>query len=300
MPGDTWGISGPDFLNVYLGALVVFVVLAIVIRLSATRTGSKEAGRLPSAAEAATMLGGRDRAVHASLAGLRASKLIYDDKQGYIAAVDTTPPSATRLDQAVLDAVRRRVSVRSLRSDAQVYSAAAEVEEAAVRAGWMLEPAERVRARLGALLLLGLVALGVVRIVAGVNNERPVGFLIALTVLTAIAAVVFFVTVPRMTRSGRAALAEVRTRNRHLDPRQSPSWATYGATGAAMGVAIYGAAALWAADPAFAALTGLPRQTATDSGGYAGTTYGGDSGGGGGDGGGGGGGGGCGGGGCGG
>jgi uncharacterized protein (TIGR04222 family) len=269
MPGDTWGISGPDFLNVYLGALVVFLLVATIIRLSATRTGTREAGRLPSAAEAATLLGGRDRAVHASLAALRTSKSIYEDKKGFIAAADTPAAGASRLDQAILDAVRRHVPVRRLRTDANVESAAAEVEESAIRAGWLLESAERVRARLGALLLVGLFVLGVVRIVAGLNNDRPVGFLIALTVLAGIAAVVFFVSVPRMTRSGRAALAELRTRNRHLDPRQTPAWATYGATGAAMGVALYGAAALWAADPAFAALTGLPRQTATDSGGYA-------------------------------
>src|SRR5690606_8271839 len=126
-------------------------------------------------------------------------------------------------------------------------------------------------------------------------NDRPVGFLIALTIVTAIAAVAFFASVPRMTRSGRATLTELRTRNRHLDPGHSPAWATYGATGAAMGVALYGGAAFWAADPAFAALTGLPRHTATDSGSSAaGVTYGGDGGGG--DGGGGGGG--CGGGGC--
>jgi uncharacterized protein (TIGR04222 family) len=294
MPGDTWGISGPDFLKVYVGALVVFLVLATVIRLSATRYGAKDAGRLPSPAEAATLLGGRDRAVHASLAGLRAAKSIYEDEKGYITAADTPPAGASRLDEAVLDAVRRRVSVRSLRTDARVDSAAAEVEDAAVHAGWMLEPAERVRARLGSLLLSGLVVLGVIRIVAGLRNDRPVAFLMALSAGTAIAAIVFFVTVPRMTRSGRAALAEVRTRNRHLDPRQSPAWATYGATGAAMGVALYGAAALWAADPAFAALTGLPRQTATDSGGYgAGGSYGGDGGGGDGGGGGGGCGGGC-------
>src|SRR5687768_13438635 len=100
MPSDTWGISGPDFLNVYLGALVVFLVLATVIRISATRTGTTEAGRLPSPAEAATLLGGRDRAVHASLAGLRASKSLYENAEGFVAAADTAPAGATQLDQA--------------------------------------------------------------------------------------------------------------------------------------------------------------------------------------------------------
>ena len=61
MPGDTWGISGPDFLKAYLGTLFVFVVLAILIRLSATRMGTSEAGRLPDPAEAATMLAARSR-----------------------------------------------------------------------------------------------------------------------------------------------------------------------------------------------------------------------------------------------
>ena len=72
--------------------------------------------------------------------------------------------------------------MRRLRTDPGVDAAAGEIEDAAVRAGWMLEPAERVRARLGALLLAGLFVLGVARIIAGLNNDRPVGFLIALTV----------------------------------------------------------------------------------------------------------------------
>ena len=57
--------------------------------------------------------------------------------------------------------------------------------------------------------------------------------------------------------AGQAVLAESRTRSRHLAPSLAPSWATYGVAGAAMGVALYGTAAIWAADPAFAGAAGL-------------------------------------------
>jgi hypothetical protein len=39
--GDTWGISGPDFLAVYLGAAVVFFVLALMFRLAANRSAPR-------------------------------------------------------------------------------------------------------------------------------------------------------------------------------------------------------------------------------------------------------------------
>ena len=45
--GDTWGVSGPDFLRVYLLSLAAFVVVAILFRLSSRlgRSAAQVAGR---------------------------------------------------------------------------------------------------------------------------------------------------------------------------------------------------------------------------------------------------------------
>jgi hypothetical protein len=58
-------------------------------------------------------------------------------------------------------------------------------------------------------------------------------------------------------------MSSVRQSYQHLSPGQSPSYATYGAAGAAMGVALYGAASLYTMDPAFAAEAEIQRISAS-------------------------------------
>jgi hypothetical protein len=63
----------------------------------------------------------------------------------------------------------------------------------------------------------------------------------------------------RASFSTGRALRQVKTDSRHLSPQMTPSLTTYGATGAAMGVAVFGAASLYAMDPAFAAEAEIQR-----------------------------------------
>ena len=299
-PGDTWGISGPDFLLVYLGAAAVFLVFAVVVRLLVTRSSYGAApGRLPTPPEVAFLLGGRAQAAYSALARLRVAGVIGVGAERGLTVTGSVPAGATRLDLAVYAAAQRDVRARDLPDNSQVQSAVAELKDDVERAGWRLDSSARARARLGAYLLLGLTAFGVFRIVAGVMNDRGV------FVLTGMCAITFVIglsllRVPRLTRAGRLAVKETQARNLHLAPKQSPSWTTYGMDSAAMAVALYGTAALWVADPTFAAEAEVRRQAT--SAGYSSSSSGGDGGGGascgGGGGGDGGGGGGCGGGGC--
>jgi uncharacterized protein (TIGR04222 family) len=288
---ETWGISGPDFLRLYLIAAVVVAAYSIWMRRRAGRaaTGSD---RTPRAAELAYLNGGESTVIYASLAGLRAAGAVSVGALGELTVTAELPAGATRLDHAIHDAARRHVPARALRNDPGVGTALREILDGLIRAGWVLDDEQRARARLGAWLLLGLAGFGVVRLVAGIANDRPVGYLVALIAATGLAALALR-RVPRNARTaaGRRMLTRTRRANRHLRPNQAPAWSTYGATGAALGVALYGTAALWAADPVFASDAGLARPKSSSS------SYGGGSGGG--DGGGGGcGGGGCGGGGC--
>jgi uncharacterized protein (TIGR04222 family) len=272
-PGDTWGTSGPDFLVAYLGAAAVFAVAALVARLSVTRSSpATPAGRLPDPAEAAFLLGGRWRAAYSSLAGLRAAGAVGVGNDRTLIVTGPIPAGSNRLDLAVFNAAQRGVRARDLAKDTQVESAMAEIVDNAERAGWLPDSTRLTRARIGAYLLLGLSAFGVVRVIAGIANGRSVGFLIALCIIT-LASGLLLLRVPRLTRAGRRAVQEIRTRNLHLAPAQAPSWTTYGMAGAAMGVALYGTTALWAADPAFAAEAGLKRMLMpTAGGGSNGTT----------------------------
>jgi hypothetical protein len=66
------------------------------------------------------------------------------------------------------------------------------------------------------------------------------------------------------------AVRELRETYPHLAPQHSPAMATYGARGAALSVALFGGAALWAMDPSFAPAAGIPQQSFGDSAGGSG------------------------------
>jgi uncharacterized protein (TIGR04222 family) len=308
--GDTWGISGPDFLAFYIVAAVVLAAYSLWMRLRAGGSGTdvgapnpddrpapgpttgpgpdtgrgteartearSRAGtsrgrstRTPQPDELAYLNGGPSMAVYSSLAGLRTAGAVSVGTSSELMVSGGLPPGATRLDHALHDAASRQASARQVRHHSVVVRALDEVRDGLIRAGWLLDDDQRTRARLGGWLMVGLAGLGVVRIVAGMSNDRPVGYLIALVVVS-VAAAVGLLWVPRHARTsaGRRVLRQARQAHRHLRPTEAPAWSTYGFTGAALGVALYGAPALWAGDPDLARRAGLNRPGAgSDSGG---------------------------------
>src|SRR5690348_11821004 len=69
-PGDTWGISGPQFLQIYAVLALLGLVFALVWRATTTR-GGDPVGYQPGPVELAYLAGGPALAVHSALAGLR-------------------------------------------------------------------------------------------------------------------------------------------------------------------------------------------------------------------------------------
>jgi uncharacterized protein (TIGR04222 family) len=293
---DTWGISGSAFLGGYLAAAGAFLVIALVMRAVATAGGGTSLSK-PTPGQLALLGGSRNLPIHSSLAGLRTAGVVDVGPAGELHVTGPAPTGLSRLDHAVYDAASRHVQASRLIYDSAVSTAVEQVEDELRRAGWVVDGERAGRARLGSWLLLGLALFGVIRIAAGLANDRPVGFLLIAVIAVAIVGLLLR-RLPRLTAAGKRAVAEARREYSHLNPSLSPSWATYGMAGAAMGVALYGTTAFWAADPAFAESAGVERHglgSGSSSGGgdYSGGSS--DGGGGGGDGGGGGG---CGGGGC--
>jgi uncharacterized protein (TIGR04222 family) len=300
-PGDTWGIAGPTFLTGYLVAAAALLLLATLHR-RALLGGAPNVLAAPMGPQQAAYLNGGPRiALYSSLAGLRAAGVIGSG--GTTGALVTTGPKPlglTPLDNAVYDLAHRHTRTRDLGADPLVHSALERLRSGLEDAGWAVPEARRTGVRMWGLAALFLAGVGVVRVLAGLANGRPVGYLVLALVATVAAAAYLLLRVPVTTRAGRAAVRRLRGEQAHLAPANSPALATYGAAGAAMGVALFGGAALWAMDPAFAAEAEIQRQAAAASGYSGGTVTGGGSCGGGSSGGGSscGGGGGCGGGGC--
>src|SRR5262249_45259256 len=146
----------------------------------------------------------------------------------------------------------------------EVRSVLDRAEGELISAGWLLGPAQRRNVRLGALFMFAVLALGILRAAAGSANGRPIGYLVLVMIPVAIAALLLL-RAPYRTGGAQALLARMRNSSGHLRPNQSPSWSTYGPAGAALGVGLFGAMALWAADPAFANAAEIQRQQAAAS-----------------------------------
>ncbi|MDG4765559.1 TIGR04222 domain-containing membrane protein [Solwaraspora sp. WMMD406] len=286
MAADTWGIPGPLFLQMFgLAALGLFVANLVFRR---TVLGGRDVVYSTlTGAQVAFLNGGERLARYATLAKLRNTGAIAMAHSGHLATAGPLPVGATDLDRAVYHAATNQVRARDLATDHWVAQSVQQLREGLETAGLAVTGPQRRTARRLAAAMLVLAAVGVVRLVAGIANGRPIGYLLLLLAVTVPVGLVLWFTVPRTTRTGRSALRNMRNLHSYLAPARKPAYSSYGADGAAMGVGLFGAMALWSMDPAFAAEAEIER-----------TSTGGGDGGGGSDGGGDGGGGGCGGGGC--
>ncbi|MFG2100279.1 TIGR04222 domain-containing membrane protein [Micromonospora echinaurantiaca] len=268
-PGDTWGIPGPTFLRFYLAAAVLVVVLGAIHR-ARVLAGSREPGYDQLSPEQAAYLnGGAALAVPATLGALRGAGSVGVGPGRRLVTTGPMPAGATPLAQAVYNAAARRTRVADLRRNGWVASALTQLGADLEQRGLALSSGRRESARRGAMALLLLLAVGVFRLFDGLSGDKPVGYLL-LTLVGIVVAFLILVRAPYRTRAGRAALRTLRQRHVHLAPASSPAYATYGATGAAMGVALFGTAALWAMDPGFAEQAEIQRQALGSSGGTGG------------------------------
>lgn len=270
-PDDTWGIAGPTFLTAYLltaAALVAFATLHRTVVLG----GGRDAFTAPMGPQQAAYLNGGPRlALYSSLAGLRAAGVIGSSSvANSLVTTGAKPLGLTQLDNAVYDAAHRKIRTRDLGADAAVRNALDGLRASLESAGFALSNAQRGSVRLWGFAALLLVGVGFLRVVDGMRNDKPFGYLILATFAMFAVAILLIARIPMMTRAGRSAVKRLRRDQAHLAPARFPALATYGAPGAAMGVALFGAASLWAMDPAFAAEAEIQRQTAAS--GYSGSS----------------------------
>ncbi|SCE65107.1 TIGR04222 domain-containing protein [Micromonospora matsumotoense] len=273
-PGDTWGIPGPLFLKLYLLVAVVAVVGTLLHRRRATAGPDPVTADQLGPQQVAYLNGGDQLAIWAALGGLRAAGAIDVRPDRRLIAAGPTPTGVTPLDHAIRHAARQPVAAQKLGRDSGVARALEQLRQGLEQRGLLID-ADGVRAlRRGRNLLLVLLALGVVRLVAGLVNARPVGWLLVALLVLGVALALLART-PRRTRTANVLLRRLRQSSHHLSPDSAPAYATYGAAGAAMGVALFGTASLYALDPGFAAQAEIQRQALNAS---SGSSYSGSSG----------------------
>ncbi|NJP32460.1 TIGR04222 domain-containing membrane protein [Micromonospora thermarum] len=256
-PSDTWGIPGPVFLRLYLLAAAVLVIGTLVQRARVLGGESTDAGPL-GPQQVAYLNGGEQLAVWTSLGGLRSSGAI-SARGRRLTTGGPLPAGVTPLDQAIHVAAGRGVHTRDLRQDQWVRSALDQLRTALEQRGLALTAERRAALRLGPMLLVALLAVGTLRFFAGVANDRPVGWLFLIQFPLLFVTILLFRR-PWRTRAADRQLRQLRREHTYLAPRSAPAYSTYGAAGAAMGVALFGTATLWAMDPGFAEQAEIQRQ----------------------------------------
>jgi uncharacterized protein (TIGR04222 family) len=286
---DTWGISGPTFLLAYLVIGVAVWVASTRARrvLAESRVTAPATDLTARPHDIAYLNGGAELAVYSALSSMHLRGTITSSR-GAVQSAGRLDPGTDGLERAIHFTARGRVRRSRLPFHRPVLTALSEIEKRLVGAGLLLSEEQRLRIRRVGVWMLAVAVLGLVRVLAGVAEAKPVGFLVAALIAVALVAVVQFARAPRRTRGGDRMLATLRTEHHLLSPEVKPDWSVHGPVGAALGVGVFGMGALWASDPAFADELAAQRLAAGGSGGDGGagiSSYGDSGGGGGGDGG---------------
>ncbi len=263
-------LPGPQFLTLYGILLVAAIAFGLIIpRL--LRPAGKD-GPVSDEDEIAYLAGGAIRLAEAVTATLLASGAIA--MQGKRVAIMNPSARTSRAGQAVL-ALPTPANWNAIAS--AVKAEGRQLWHRLAARGLMITGPEASRLRkLQTLPYFLLLAFGAIKLAIGMVRDRPVGFLVALLVVTAVAAMLRYGNVDRRTQAGVNAVQSARQDADRL--RRAPQGDESG-----MAVALFGTAVL--AGSAFAGLHDMRTSSggSSDSGGCSSDSSGcsGDSGGGG-------------------
>ncbi|MEV0607404.1 TIGR04222 domain-containing membrane protein [Polymorphospora rubra] len=259
----TWGLSGPEFLLIYCSLTVVLVMLAVLHRHHLLAGRGRVSANDLTAQQVAYLNGQARLAIYSALAVLRSADAVKVGPAPDRHLLTNGPPPAgsSPLDLAVYRAAGQRLGTRELAADGAVAAELTRLRGTLEQSG-LLPTADVSRVMRGWLLALtGVLILGLVRLTWGIAGGKPVLYLAGVLISLSVAMVLLHRRWrrPRPTRSGEQTLAVLHGGYAHLQPANNPSWAVYGTAGAAMGVALFGPYALWAADPGFAGEASIAR-----------------------------------------
>jgi uncharacterized protein (TIGR04222 family) len=271
--GATWGISGPSFVGLY-ALLVLLVTVGLVVRQRGLRRRPAPGGPVRlHPYELAYLKGGARLAAEAVLVGLRAADVLKPGPRKKTVQLTgrTRPAGSTGVDQAAISLAASVGSYDRLRSELVHRPEVAELRRRLEVAG-LMHPERTAAAHLFTawLLWLAVLGLGVARLVVGMSRGKPVAFLVVLLVVAAVCAVVTLRGQRGRTAAGYRLLEAARREGGGPQEAASKGAARFGPMGASYSVALYGAAALWASDPQFAAAIGASRYSGAGGGSGAG------------------------------
>jgi len=245
--GQPWGLSGPQFLGVYAAGIGLTIVIPFIIRQVIRGLPGRRTRRELDPYEVGYLVGGPRRAAEVVIAeGVDCGALRVDSSGRVTKAYQAAAigPHAGALDRVTLDGVSTHALAATLRSDPSIARIGPDLS-----ADGLTISRGRMRALrlISAALIVALLVTGILRMIEGSHNHRPIGDLTGLFVLSII--ISFFVlmsTVGRSTTTRKGAAYLRRLRKDHAAGRALPSSLAFsGAPVSALnGAAIGGGAAL--------------------------------------------------------
>jgi len=252
----TWGIDGPAFLWGYAGLIAVAGLVAgwQWQKAMGPRERAEHADLDPT--RLALLNGGPQLAITTVAATLhRDGVLRAGEKPGTLVAAGKLGADAGDLERAVFEAVARNPGMKAaaLRREVQRSDAVTTLTTRLTDVGLLIEPRTIKRLRRLWLLGLALAAFGAARIAAGLANDADVDYLPIMVLVVICASVWLGLRRPWATARGRALVTKQRLKRRSLLDRSSGG-------GLPLEAALFGGAALWAADPAIASTLSVRRE----------------------------------------
>jgi uncharacterized protein (TIGR04222 family) len=218
---NPFDLPGPDFLEFYLAAAAIALVVAAWLRLY-LRQPADDGDVWPAALSPyhlAYLAGGRRLAVHAAVAALvQRGTLRVDRASRSLSTSESSPQGAPRLEREAHKRVVRAgshsvregsLSLRELQGEA--LPELERIREDLERDGLAVSASRAWVAQcLPLILVLAMALTGLVKILVGLSRHRPVGFLAFLVFLTVVVAAVGFGRPVLRSRRGDRVLARAR------------------------------------------------------------------------------------------
>ncbi|MGH8903449.1 MAG: TIGR04222 domain-containing membrane protein [Egibacteraceae bacterium] len=249
---ETWGISGPAFLVIYSGLVAVTTLIMLI-----SRRRRQASPRLPAdgpgldAYDLAMLNGGERLVVGVATANLRQAGAVIVE-EGQLRVAQPLPHGVHPVERGVYQALDEASSARlwSVEALAARHPAVMAVRERLIHQG-LLHPRGASSIRRLALWFLPVLALGIARLVAGIANSNPAGYLLVLLTFT-VGLSLWVVRRPTpQTPSGRRLLEQARATG-------APNGLELGGLGGT--VALLGLGELWNSDGELADALGVRRE----------------------------------------
>lgn len=229
--GNTWGISGPQFLLLFVVALIAPAVGWSVWSRSSRHVRSN--ANMVGTYELAYLAAGVDRVTDAAVAALlQRDQLRLDATSRRLTAIGT-PPS-TLMDFTLWTAARSAggESLHGLHTRMRATSAMTSLADSLAATGLVVDRQRlRTASRAVTSAYVVIFAIGLLRLIVGATRHRPVGFLVAVLIVGGIIVTIWLVII-------RVSLSERRT----VAGDRMLSYARHSTTGGIGLVALFGLA----------------------------------------------------------